>query len=148
MWVMEVLLGIPPPPPPPNVPTLGRTTDGKDGSTTRERMEILRVDLQVVPSSTWTIGLSLDNFGVTGKYRYREERDAARHAWQPVRQDQELWIGWVWIVDLAGESDGNTRSVSASRLRSTNRCVRSCGRRPVKLQDIVVHHRSRSQQRF
>src|SRR2546429_6774361 len=30
-WVMDVLIGMPPPPPPPNVPSLAKTTDGKDG---------------------------------------------------------------------------------------------------------------------
>jgi hypothetical protein len=75
-WVMEVLLGMPPPPPPPNVPTLDETTDGKDGKqlTTRERMEMHRKNPTCNSCHQYMdpIGLSLDNFDVTGKYRYRE----------------------------------------------------------------------------
>jgi hypothetical protein len=75
-WVMEVLLGTPPPPPPPGVPDLEETGESKDGRilTTRERMEqhrsspICRSCHQYMDP----IGLSLDNFDVTGKWRYRE----------------------------------------------------------------------------
>ena len=75
-WVMEVLLGMPPPPPPPNVPTLDETQDGKDGRplTTRERMELHRKNPTCNSCHQYMdpIGLSLDNFDVTGKWRYRE----------------------------------------------------------------------------
>jgi len=75
-WVMEVLLNSPPPPPPPNVPTLDETQDGKDGRplTTRERMEIHRKNPTCNACHQYMdpIGLSLDNFDVTGQYRYRE----------------------------------------------------------------------------
>jgi len=75
-WVMEVLIGMPPPPPPPNVPTLDETADGKDGRplTTRERMELHRKNPTCNTCHQYMdpIGLSLDNFDVTGKWRYRE----------------------------------------------------------------------------
>jgi hypothetical protein len=79
-WVMEVLLGSPPPPPPPNIPTLDETADGKDGIplTTRQRMELHRKNAtcrschQVIDP----IGLALDNFDVTGKWRYLENGQA------------------------------------------------------------------------
>jgi hypothetical protein len=75
-WVMEVLIGMPPPPPPPNVPTLDETSDGKDGRplTTRERMEIHRKNPTCNACHQYMdpIGLSLDNFDVTGRWRYRE----------------------------------------------------------------------------
>jgi hypothetical protein len=75
-WVMEVLIGMPPPPPPPNVPALDETQDGKDGRplTTRERMEIHRKNPTCRTCHQYMdpIGLSLDNFDVTGKWRYRE----------------------------------------------------------------------------
>jgi mono/diheme cytochrome c family protein len=75
-WVMEVLLGIPPPPPPPGVPDLDETEASEDGVmlTTRERMEIHRTS----PSCNSChrlmdpIGLALDNFDVTGRWRIRE----------------------------------------------------------------------------
>lgn len=75
-WVMEVLIGMPPPPPPPNVPALDETADGKDGKplTTRERMELHRKNPTCKTCHQYMdpIGLSLDNFDVTGKWRYRE----------------------------------------------------------------------------
>ena len=75
-WVMQVVLGAPPPPPPPNVPTLEETEDGKGGRqlTTRERMEIHRKNPTCNACHQYIdpIGLSLDNFDVTGKWRYRE----------------------------------------------------------------------------
>jgi len=75
-WVMEVLLGSPPPPPPPNVPDLEKTGDSKDGRmlTTRERMEQHRSNPQCKSCHLYMdpIGLSLDNFDVTGQWRIRE----------------------------------------------------------------------------
>ena len=75
-WVMEVLIGMPPPPPPPNIPTLDETEDGKDGKalTTRERMALHRKNPTCNTCHQYMdpIGLSLDNFDVTGKWRFRE----------------------------------------------------------------------------
>ena len=75
-WVMEVVIGMPPPPPPPNVPSLDETTDGKDGRplTTRERMELHRKNITCRTCHQYMdpIGLALDNFDVTGRWRYRE----------------------------------------------------------------------------
>ena len=75
-WVMEVLLGTPPPPPPPDIPALEDTEEVRDGRrlTTRERMEAHRSN----PSCSSChrlidpIGLALDNFDVTAKWRLRE----------------------------------------------------------------------------
>ena len=75
-WVMEVLLGTPPPPPPPNVPTLDETGGSKDGRllTTREKMEVHRKNPTCNSCHRFMdpIGLSLDNFDVTAKWRVRE----------------------------------------------------------------------------
>jgi hypothetical protein len=75
-WVMEVLLGTPPPPPPPDVPTLEDTAEAKNGRmlTTRERMEIHRKNPTCNACHRFMdpIGLALDNFDVTGKWRVRE----------------------------------------------------------------------------
>ncbi|MDA1082677.1 MAG: DUF1592 domain-containing protein [Gemmatimonadetes bacterium] len=75
-WVMEVLLNMPPPPPPPNIPTLDEIEEGKDGRTltTRERMEIHSENPTCNACHQYMdpIGLALDNFDVTGKWRYRE----------------------------------------------------------------------------
>ncbi|HWP70023.1 MAG TPA: DUF1592 domain-containing protein [Gemmatimonadaceae bacterium] len=75
-WVMEVLMGSPPPPPPPDVPDLDKTGEAKDGRllTTRERMELHRSNPQCRSCHLFMdpIGLSLDNFDVTGRWRLRE----------------------------------------------------------------------------
>jgi mono/diheme cytochrome c family protein len=75
-WVLEVLMGSPPPPPPPNVPPLDETK-GASGTrllTVRERMEEHRKN----PSCTSChrvidpVGLALENFDVTGKWRMKD----------------------------------------------------------------------------
>jgi hypothetical protein len=75
-WVMEVLMGTPPPPPPPDVPPLEQTADSKDGKmlTTRERMEMHRANPTCNACHRFMdpIGLALDNFDVTGRWRERE----------------------------------------------------------------------------
>ena len=75
-WVMIALLGTPPPPPPPGVPDLEETSGTQGGRmlTTRERMEMHRAN-EVCRSCHQfmdPIGLALDNFDVTGKWRIRE----------------------------------------------------------------------------
>ena len=75
-WVMEVLLGTPPPPPPPGVPDLEETDDALDGRmlTTRERMEVHRANPTCNACHRFMdpIGLSLDSYDVTGRWRIRE----------------------------------------------------------------------------
>ncbi|MEX2179534.1 MAG: DUF1592 domain-containing protein [Gemmatimonadaceae bacterium] len=75
-WVMEVLIGMAPPPPPPDIPDLEETASSKDGRqlTTRERMELHRADPTCRTCHQYMdpIGLALDNFDVTGRWRYRE----------------------------------------------------------------------------
>ena len=75
-WVMEVLLGTPPPPPPPGVPDLEETEGVQEGRflTTRERMEMHRTNPTCHSCHQFIdpIGLALDNFDVTGKWRIRE----------------------------------------------------------------------------
>jgi hypothetical protein len=75
-WVMEVLMGAPPPPPPPDVPDLDKTDDARDGRflTTRERMEMHRENPSCNSCHQFIdpIGLALDNFDVTGRWRIRE----------------------------------------------------------------------------
>lgn len=75
-WVMEVLMGTPPPPPPPGVPDLEETDDALDGRmlTTRERMEVHRANPTCNACHRFMdpIGLSLDSYDVTGRWRIRE----------------------------------------------------------------------------
>jgi hypothetical protein len=75
-WVMEVLLGSPPPPPPANVPPFEDTQSAAGGKllSVRERMEEHRRN----PACTSChrvidpLGLALDNFDVTGKWRIKD----------------------------------------------------------------------------
>jgi len=75
-WVMEVLMGTPPPPPPPGVPDLEETDDALDGRmlTTRERMEVHRANPTCNACHRFMdpIGLALDSYDVTGRWRIRE----------------------------------------------------------------------------
>jgi len=75
-WVMEVLMGTPPPPPPPNVPELEETGGNEGGRflTTGERMAIHRQNpsCNSCHSLIDPIGLALDSYDVTGKWRMRE----------------------------------------------------------------------------
>ena len=69
-------MGTPPPPPPPGVPALEETDAVEDGRvlTTRERMEIHRANPTCAACHRFMdpIGLAMDNFDVTGKWRIRE----------------------------------------------------------------------------
>ncbi|MDF1504034.1 DUF1592 domain-containing protein [Roseisolibacter sp. H3M3-2] len=75
-WVMEVVLAVPPPPPPPNIPSLEETKAGIGGKqlTTRERMEEHRKNPTCNTCHQYIdpLGLALDNYDVTGRWRYRE----------------------------------------------------------------------------
>ena len=75
-WIMEVLLGSPPPPPPANVPALEATnaTQGGKMLSTRERMEEHRKNpaCQSCHKVIDPLGLALDNFDVTGKWRIKD----------------------------------------------------------------------------
>jgi hypothetical protein len=79
-WIMEVLLGSPPPPPPPNVPALEETKGTSEGKvlSVRERMEEHRRN----PACTSChrvidpLGLALENFDVTGKWRIKDGQSA------------------------------------------------------------------------
>jgi hypothetical protein len=75
-WVMSVLLGSDPPPPPANVPPLDNTAESQGGKvlTTRERIELHRANPACASCHRFMdpIGLALDHFDVTGKWRLHE----------------------------------------------------------------------------
>ena len=75
-WVMEVLLGTPPPPPPPGIPDFDETESMANGRplTTRQRMEEHRSNPTCSSCHRFIdpIGLALDNYDVTGRWRIRE----------------------------------------------------------------------------
>ena len=75
-WVMSTLMGTPPPLPPANVPPLDETKGGQEGVilTTRQRMEIHRANptCNRCHGLIDPIGLAMDNFDPTGRFRTRE----------------------------------------------------------------------------
>jgi len=75
-WVLEVLLGSPPPPPPPKVPALEATsaTEGGKILSVRQRMEEHRANpaCRSCHRVIDPIGLSLENFDPTGKWRIKD----------------------------------------------------------------------------
>jgi hypothetical protein len=79
-WVLEVLLGSPPPPPPPNVPLLDATAATAGGKilSVRQRMEEHRANpaCQSCHRVIDPIGLSLENFDPTGKWRIKDGESA------------------------------------------------------------------------
>ena len=125
-WVMEVLLGTPPPPPPPGVPELEEVEDVADGRTltTRERMERHRSDPACNSCHRLIdpIGLALDNFGVTGKWRTRESGN-------PLDTRGELYDG----TPIAGPADLRrallTRRIPLIRTFTENLLAYALGRR-------------------
>jgi hypothetical protein len=75
-WVMEVLLGSPPPPPPANVPDLEATGEAKNGRLLSVAEQLAMHRSSPACSSCHNvidpIGLSLDNFDVTGSWRIKD----------------------------------------------------------------------------
>ena len=79
-WVMINLMGTPPPPPPPNVPPFDASPSAGAGRrlTTRERMEAHRAAPVCNSCHRFIdpIGLALDNFDPSGRWRVREDMQA------------------------------------------------------------------------
>ncbi len=76
-WIMEVLLGSPPPAPPPNVPSLDDSVSAAQGArvlSVRQRMEEHRKNpaCNSCHRVIDPLGLALENFDVTGAWRYRD----------------------------------------------------------------------------
>ncbi len=75
-WVMEVMMGSPPPPPPPDIPAFEETKGAVAGKvlTVRERMEVHRANPTCMSCHRVIdpIGLALENYDVTGKYRIKD----------------------------------------------------------------------------
>jgi mono/diheme cytochrome c family protein len=75
-WVMEVMMGSPPPAPPADVPVFEATKGEAAGRvlSVRERMEVHRANPTCMSCHRVIdpIGLALENFDVTGKYRIKD----------------------------------------------------------------------------
>ena len=140
-WVMEVLLGTPPPPPPPDTPVLEDIAEVADGRrlTTRERMEMHAANPSCNSCHRFIdpIGLALDNFDVTGKWRVREnggplDTQGDLYDGTPVSSPVQLADALLERpIPLARTFTENLMACSPSAgpwSRSTGpRCDRSCG---------------------
>jgi len=76
-WVLENIMGVAPPPPPPNVPPLQDNSPVGRIPTMRERMAQHRTNPACSSCHQLMdpIGLSMDNFDATGRWRNRNEGD-------------------------------------------------------------------------
>jgi cytochrome c551/c552 len=118
-WVMEVLLGSPPPPPPDNVPPFDATKAAVGGKllSVRERMEEHRRN----PACTSChrvidpLGLALDNFDVTGKWRIKDNE-------VPIDATGELYDG-TKMSGPAGLRDALLKHQDAVLLSFTERML-------------------------
>jgi hypothetical protein len=112
-WVMEVLLGTPPPPPPPDVPAFTDTKGEAQGRllTVRERMEEHRKNPQCESCHRVIdpIGLALENFDVTGKWRIKDagmpvDAKSAMHDGTPITGPESLRNALVARADIFGQT--------------------------------------------
>jgi hypothetical protein len=125
-WVMEVLLGTPPPPPPPGVADLDETEGSEDGRflTTRERMEIHRTSPTCNSCHRFMdpIGLALDNFDVTGRWRIRENG-------MPLDTQGELYDGTAITSPMELQQALVARPIPLIRTFTENLMAYALGRR-------------------
>ncbi len=161
-WVMEVLLGTPPPPPPPDVPDLDAAAAAKDGRllTTRERMEIHRTNATCNSCHRFMdpIGLALDNFDVTAKWRERENGmpiDTTGDFYDGTRVTSlpELIGAARQAADAAGaefrrEPDGLRPRPPGRVLRPADHSRDREGGGGQQFQDVVVHPRRGQERRL
>lgn len=70
-WVLENVLGDPPPPAPPGVPSLEKSSEGKENLTLRQQLELHRADPGCASCHKVLdpIGLGLENFDAIGRWR-------------------------------------------------------------------------------
>jgi cytochrome c553 len=112
-WVLEVLLGSAPPPPPADVPDLEETKNAKDGRLLSVAEQLAQHRASPACSSCHNvidpIGLSLDNFDVTGAWRIKDRG-------VPVSVTSELYDG----TPLNGTADLRAALVARSDVVMTH----------------------------
>ena len=160
-WVMEVLLGSPPPPPPPDVPALEQTDANVGGKllSVRERMEEHRKNPACASCHRVIdpLGLALDNFDVTGRWRIKDNGQAGRCDRRHVRRHQDRRPGEP--ARRAAEPQGRLprdvhREPDDLRARPAGRVLRHAGhprhragRRQERQPHVGVHPGHRQQRR-
>jgi hypothetical protein len=125
-WVMEVLLGVTPPPPPPDVPDIDKVAEHKEGRvlTTRERMEEHRSNPTCKSCHLYMdpIGLALDNFDVTGRWRIKENGN-------PIDTRGDFYDGTPISTPAELSKVLSTKKVSMVRAFTLNLMAYAVGRR-------------------
>lgn len=131
-WVMEVMMGSPPPAPPADVPAFEATKGEAAGKvlTVRERMETHRANPTCMSCHRVIdpIGLSLENFDVTGKYRIKD-------AGAPVDTTGTLYDG-TQISGAAGLRDALLRHKDLFLLSFTENLMTYALGRRVEAEDM------------
>ncbi len=106
-WVMEVLLGSPPPPPPPNIPDLEETEQTENGRFKSVADQLAEHRANPACSSCHNmidpLGLSLDNFDVTGAWRIKDRG-------VPINTEAVMYDG----TELNGPADLNAALLKRS----------------------------------
>ena len=140
-WVMEVLLGTPPPPPPPGIPDLEETEGSEEGRmrTTRERMELHRTSPTCNSCHRFIdpIGLALDNFDVTGRWRIRENG-------MPLDTEGEFYDGTLVNTPSALQEALLKRPIPLVRTFTENLMAYALGRRVEYFDQPTVRSITRS----
>ena len=161
-WVLEVLLGMPPPPPPADVPDLEETEASSNGRvlTTRERIEMHRRNPTCAACHDVIdpIGLALDNFGVTGKWRIREngtllDTRSTYFDGTEIRTPRELSEALLERpIPLARHFTENLMAFALGREHRASRSTHgTCGCLPCRggrLPDVLIHTRDRDERRL
>ena len=119
-------MGTPPPAPPPGVPALEETEGAEDGRvfTTRERMEMHRANPTCNSCHRFIdpIGLALDSYDVTGKWRIRENGN-------PLDTRGELYDGTPITDPVALQQALLRRPIPLVRTFTSNLMAYALGRR-------------------
>lgn len=139
-WVLEVVLGTPPPPPPPGVPDLEETEGAIGGKilTTRERLEEHRKNpvCAACHNVMDPIGLALDNFDVTGRWRIRENGS-------PLDTQSIFYDGTPIATPANLSAKLLERPIPLVRQFTTNLMAYALGRRVEAVDQPTVRHISR-----
>ena len=101
-WVLETVLGDPPPSAPPNVPSLEQAK-ADDKASLRERLEIHRSNPSCAGCHKLIdpIGLGLENFDATG--RWRDQEDGRQIVAQGALVDGKTFTGPTELIEILTE---------------------------------------------
>ena len=114
-WVLETVLGDPPPSAPPNVPSLEQAK-ADDKASLRERLEIHRSNPSCAGCHKLIdpIGLGLENFDATG--RWRDQEDGREIVAQGALVDGKTFTGPTELIEILTERTDDVAKNFTQRL--------------------------------